>query len=340
MILDIFSTDAFSLQSMSAAIMKAPHKPKLLGSLPLFTEEPIYTEYAVIEEMQGTLRLLNTSARGTVGNVRSANTRNVRNFRVPHIPYYQDVLASDIQNLRAFGSEDQLQPVASYINDQLEGMRADHEATHEWHRIGALKGVVYDGDNSSVIYNYFTEFGITQNTSDFVYSTGDMTLVTNDVIRQIAGALGGTMFGQIYAICGDTYFDKVKQHSSVKNNFLNWSAAEFLQKSQLGPEWYTLAASGFYFNNIYFINYRGKVGDVDFIPATEAYYVPTGVTGLFKEVIAPGSFMETVNTRGQRLYARQEMLPMNMGVKLHTQSSVLAICTRPAAVIKSTYSAS
>jgi len=86
MILDIFSTDAFSLQSMSAAIMKAPHKPKLLGSLPLFTEEPIYTEYAIIEEMQGTLRLLNTSARGTVGNVRSANTRNVRNFRVPHIP--------------------------------------------------------------------------------------------------------------------------------------------------------------------------------------------------------------------------------------------------------------
>lgn len=340
MMLDVFTNSAFDLMSLTAAINKAPHKPKLLGALGIFDQVPINTTKAAIEEMQGTLALLSTSARGTVNDVRSAPKRKIRDFRVPHVPYFQTILAEDVQDLRAFGSDSQLEAVASYVNDQLIGMRNDHEATHEWHRIGALKGIVYDGDGTTVLYNYFNEFGITQNTSNFVYATGDMTAVTNDVIRQIADAVGNDMFGQIYALCGNTYFDKVKEHSSVKNTFLNWSAAEFLQKNQLGPEWYSLAASGFYFNNVYFLNYRGAVGGTKFIADTEAYYFPTGVRNLFQEIMAPADFMETVNTRGQKFYAKQQMLPYNKGIELHTQSNVLAICTRPAAVIKSTYSAS
>lgn len=337
--LDVFQTDAFNMMSLTESINKAPFKAKLLGSLGVFSAKPVRTTKVGVEEKQGTLSLISTSARGTVNDVRSAPSRKIRDFRVPHIPYFQTILADDIQNLRAFGSETELEAVASYVNEQLMGMRDDHEQTAEYHRVSALKGILYDGDMSTVIYNWFTEFGITQNTSTFDDSSGDMNAVCNDVLRQMAGALGNDVFGQVYALCGDTYFDKVKQHSSFRNTYLNWTAAEMLQRSSLGPEYYSLAAGGFYWNNIWFINYRGSSGGTKFIDDNDAYYFPTGVPGLFQEVIAPADFMETTNTLGQRFYAKQEPLRFNKGVELHTQSNILSICTRPAAVIKSTWQA-
>ena len=44
--------------------------------------------------------------------------------------------------------------------------------------------------------------------------------------------------------------------------------------------------------------------------------------------------METVNTIGLPLYAKQELMRMNKGVELEAQSNPLNLCTKPRAVIK------
>jgi hypothetical protein len=334
--LDVFRTDAFSMMSLTAAINKLPYKPGLLGRLGIFESNPQRTTKVWVEEQRGKLALLPIAARGTMNAVRSRNERVATPFVVPHVPYHQTIMAEDIQNLRAFGSETELEAIASYVNDQLAAMKQDHEVTWEYHRIGALTGNILDADGTTSIYNLFTEFGLTQISEDFNWDNSSFKTVCTNIIRHIADELGGTPFGQIYAICGNDYFDGVVSHQEVRIANVMYNQSELLRTSQLNPEWYSMAANGLMYSNIHFINYRGDIGDIHFIAPTEAYFFASNVPGLFQEIIAPAPFMETVNTRGLPLYAKQEMLRFDLGVELYTNSNILMMCTRPTSVIKST----
>ena len=338
--MDVFNSNAFGMASLSTAIQIAPHKPKLLGGLGIFTDTPIRTPVAFIEKRDGKLSVLATANRGTVMDVRSSELRKAFNFNVPHIPQYQSILADDIYGVRAFGSETELQAMASYVNDQLVGMKSNHEATWEYHRIGALKGTILDSNGTTVIYNLFTEFGLTQVT--ILWKTTDVTYATTAtaIIRAIAEALGADSFSGITVVCGKTYFDALVSHPSMEKAYERWMNGEFLRVSHLGPEWYAAAMNGFMYQNVLFINYRGKVSNLTYLADAEAYAFPTGVDGLFTQILAPADFTETVNTRGQLLYAKQERMLFDKGIQLHTQSNALMMCTRPNVVIKSTWTAS
>lgn len=333
--LNVFASDAFNMTSLTAAVNKLPYKPNLLGSLNLFQQVPVRTTKVWVEEQRGKLALLPIAARGTTNAVRSRNTRVATPFVVPHVPYHQTILAEDIQNLRPFGSETELEAIGSYVNDQLAAMKQDHEVTWEYHRMGALKGNILDADGTTTIYNLFTEFGMTQIEEDWNWNNASYAPVCTNIIRHIADELGGAPYGQIYAICGNDYFDSVITHSSVRTAYERWQSGEMYRVSQLGPEWYAAATNGLMFQNIMFINYRGSIGGLDYMTSTDAYFFASGVPGLFQEIVAPANFMETVNTRGIPLYAKQRMLDYDIGVELHTQSNTLAMCTRPSSIIKS-----
>ena len=65
--LDIFNSDAFSLQSMTAAINEIPEVPTVVGSLGVFEEEGVSTTSISIEKQSESLTLVERSARGGVG---------------------------------------------------------------------------------------------------------------------------------------------------------------------------------------------------------------------------------------------------------------------------------
>lgn len=50
--------------------------------------------------------------------------------------------------------------------------------------------------------------------------------------------------------------------------------------------------------------------------------------------LCPADYMETVNTPGQRLYAKQWKMDNDKGVNLEFQSNVLHYCTRPRVLIR------
>ena len=333
--LNVFKSDCFGMMSLTNAINKLPYQPRLLQTLGIFKEVPVRTTSVWIEEQNGKLALIPQAARGSMRAVRTTPTRKATAFKIPHVPYFQSIMADDIQNLRAFGSETELEMMASYVNDQLAGMRLDHEVTQEYHRLGALKGVILDADGTTEIYDLFDEFGLTQEVVNLDWNDTTLAWTMSYIIRTIADKLGGTSFGQIYALCGDNYFDAVASHSSVTTAYERWRNGDYLRMSALGPEWYSIAANGFEYQNIYFINYRGSIGNITFMNEDEAYFFATGVNDLFEEIIGPADFVETVNTRGQRFYAKQQNMDFDKGIELHTQSNVLAMCKRPSSVIHS-----
>jgi hypothetical protein len=44
--------------------------------------------------------------------------------------------------------------------------------------------------------------------------------------------------------------------------------------------------------------------------------------------------LETINTLGKRLYAKQEARKFNRGIDIHTQSNTLPMCMRPSLIVK------
>lgn len=331
--MDVFHNDAFSLRSLTAAINKAPYKPGRLGELGLFSESGITTTIVQVEEKDGQLTLIPTSPRGGEADTIGADARRMRAFTVPHLARESKILADSVQNVRAFGSETDVEMIQTVVNQRLATLRAMHEVTLEHLRMGALKGLILDADGVTPIYNLYTEFNVEQQTVDFDFADPalEMRAKCMSVLRKIETALGAAVYSGARALCSSSWFDAFVDHAAVKET-LKYREGETLRKD---------IRRGFEFAGITFEEYRGKVGAVDFIADGEAYCFPEGAMTekgpLFQTYFAPADFEETVNTMGLPIYAKLARDPeFQRWVKLHTQSNPLPLCLRPAAVIKLT----
>lgn len=326
--LDVFNQDMFSTVSLTESINMLPYVPGRLGSLGLFRVKPIKDLSVVIEEQNGVIRLLSTRPRGQTGTTADSKTRKARSFTIQHIPHNDRIMADDIQGVREFGSEVNTESIVQVVNDRLADMRQNHDVTHEFHRAAAIQGKLLDGDGSTVIYNFFTEFNLTESSVDFELDT-DATDVKGkcvDVARLMNSALGGTPYRGIHAMCGDSFFDSFVAHPKVAASYERYQENEFARTTQIGTP--------FMWGGIIWENYRGQVGDVKFVPDAQARFFPLGAPGIFIEHFGPADYVEAVNSLGKPVYAKQERMKFDKGVELETQSNPLIMCTRPQCLVK------
>jgi hypothetical protein len=328
MMLDVFKGDAFSFTKLVSAINLIPYVPTRLGSLNLFTEEGISTLSAAIEMQGNTLTLVQTAARGAPGAAKNLDRRNVRDFRTVHLPQRVAVMADEIQGLRAFGSEATEESAAmTYLQKKMAVARRDLDITHEWQRMGALKGQVLDAD-LSVIYNWFTEFGVTQSTKNIALSV-TTTKVLQEVValkRMVEDKLGGVMMSGIRVLCSSEFFDAFTGHPAVIEAY-KYQQSNFLRTDN---------RNGFEFGGVVWEEYRGTIGGTRFIAANKAYAIPEGVPELFKTLFSPAPYMETVNTDGLPFYMKAKNMDYDTGVEWQVQSNPLHLCTRPDAIVELT----
>ena len=343
-LLDVFDSDAFNMQSLTLAIDKLPYMPGRIGELNLFQSRPITTRHAVIEERQGILQLVAVQNRGSSNqNTYTQPRRVLRSFPVPHMPQWFEVLAEDLEGKRAFGSEDQTEIFSQILNDRLEQAKQNQELTWEYHRIGALNGKILDADGSTVVEDFFADFGLTRTnvTVDFTDSgtealgnpTMDMKILAQGLIRTMQKNLGNTPFTGVRVFCGNLFWDSFIRHWTVRKSYEYYQENSFLRTTQIPGG---SGEGGFKFADVIWENYRGFIGDTNFVSDTGAFAFPTGTRDLFLEIPAPADFVEAVNTRGQPLYVKQERMKWDKGIELHVQSNVLYMCTRPQCLIQLT----
>lgn len=327
--LNVFDDDIFGVVSLTAAINRLPFKAGRLGEMGLFKRQGITTTQVAVEFKDGKLALIPTAARGTMPNVNVNEKRKMYPFIVPHIPLNDAIYAADIQNVRAFGSDSEVDAVTPIVNNKLESMRQSHEVTLEYHRIGAIQGVILDADGMTEVVNFFDRFGITENEIDFDLANDDIKLKALEVIRLVGRLLGATPYSGIHAMCGDNFFDNLISNPTVKSAFevYQFQGNPFGLNQQNG-------SGGFEFAGITWENYTGYVGDREFIDTDTCRFFPTGVPELFSTWDAPADFIETVNTVGVPVYVKQETMAFDKGIQLHSQSNPLNMCTRPSVLIK------
>lgn len=333
--LDIFNTDAFGVVPLTDAINKLKFVPGRIGQMGLFTESGVPTTSIAVEEKNGILTLVSPTPRGGPGMTLDKAKRSLRNLAIPHFEINDAIMAEEVQGVRAWGSETAVEQVMEKVAERGMIHSQSMAATQEYSRIGAIKGTVTYADGTTL--NLFTVFGVSQLAEvDFDLdnaspASGALRKKCASVVRSMASVLEGVPFSGVGALCGDAFFDDLIAHSEVRATYTGWTAAQELRQGYVTAG---LSYGAFPFGGIMWENYRGAVGGTNFINTDKCHLYPIGVPGLFRTVYAPADYTETVNTNGQRLYAKQYPMPNGKGVHLDVQMNNLEFCTRPGALIQ------
>lgn len=328
-VLDVFGPNAFTLQSLIAAINHQDlYTPTTLGDLKLYSEAGTPNLTVLTEEINRLVGLVTVKPRGSDGQVVNGEKAKVYPWTVPHLPERATIMADSVQGVREFGSESNARTIESVRDQRLQKMRRQIDYTIEYHRLLALQGnyINVNGDATSL----FTTYGTTQQSIDFVLGTTGTKVKGKclDVQYALEGELGGVAnYDHIHVLCGNTFWKELINHPEVEKYLLNTPFARELSTNLLGT---------FDFGDMRFQRYRGN-GTVG-IAATEAYAFPVGVPDMFISRFAPADYSETVNTMGLPYYAKAEEMKFGKGVEIEAQSNPLNINTRPSAVIKLTTS--
>jgi len=330
---NLFDNPAFNMASLTAAINIVPNRYGRIERLGLFPAKPVRTRQIIVEEYAGRLNLLPTKAPGSPGTVGERGSRKLRSFVIPHIPHDDVVLPEEVQGIRAFGSETEMEAVAGVMARHLETMRNKHAITLEHLRMGALKGQILDADGST-IYDLYSEFGLGQTVINFelANAASDIKGHCYDLLAEIEDNLRGEFMTDVHVLCSPEFFRALTGHKEVKTAYTNWQQGAMLIND---------VRSGFTFAGITFEEYRGQASDINgtvrkFIAPGQAHAFPLGTVDTFGTYWAPADFNETVNTLGQPLYAKQEPRKFERGTDLHTQSNPLPMCHRPNVLVKLT----
>ncbi len=336
--MDIFNNDAFSLVTMTQEVEKLPKVPSFLGNLGIFDEgEGVDTESVSIEMRGMTLELIPTSARGTEPPMAKTDKRNIRNFNIPRVAKSDQLFAREIANVRGFGTEGELETVAQKVMQKQKKLLTEHALTMEYHRLGAIQGVLLDADGST-LYNYFTEFNISQPAEiDFDLDNaspteGALIVKMNAAKRAIIRALGASYVEgvtQILWLVGDQFYDQLTTHKEVRDTYKNWQAAESLR----GPT--SAVFNTFRFGEMAWKNYQGTDDNSTVaIGTTKAKAVILNAPGLYRRYNGPGEELELVNTIGRPIYSQLVRDPKrNQWVQPEIFSYPLHMMTRPEALL-------
>jgi len=336
--LDVFNQDAFGVISLTDSINNVPFTPGRCGQLINWDERGVTTLSIMIENVSGVLKLLNPTPRGGPGETKAKDKRNARSLVIPHYQHDDAINADEVQGVRAWGSETDVQSVTALVNQRLqEAVDYVLDPTLEYQRLGAVKGIILNQDGTT-LYNLFTEFGVTQETEvDFDLDNaspvdGVLREKCAGIVRTMADNLGGVPFTGVVALCGNSFFDLLLKHSEVRNSYKNTDMAKVLRDGYVLPNG-TKIYGAFEFGGIVWENYRGKNGTSPMVTATKAHIFPVGVPGLFRTVYAPADYIETVNTVGLPRYAKQWPSQNGKRIEMEAQSNSLSFCTRPKSLI-------
>lgn len=336
-ILDVFS-DIFTMSSLTDAISHVDYLPGRVGQLGIFESEGVPDRTIVIEEDPITLALVPRTPWGGVPIPNTTDARIARPFVIPHISMEDAIGPGEIQSVRAYAQgqtpSTSRMSVEEMRDRKLRTMQMKLQATLEYHRIGAIKGVVYDADGTTVIHNMFTEFNVAQQTLNMALGTS-----STDVLGKITAAqrlsinaLGSDPYTGWRALAGDTFFDQLFSHAEVVKTYLNSESNRILRDGDIV---YGARA----FGGVIWENYRGSVGGVNFIESDKAYLIPIGVPQLFIQKNGPADWIDRVNQmpaspNGLPVEVRSEMKPGGKGISIEAQMNPLCLCTKPRAVIQ------
>lgn len=333
MLKDLFNTTAFSMGTLTASINEIAYVPQAISSSGLFEEQGVATTTVSIEKRGENLVLLSTKPRGARGTPMTNDKRKMLTLDIPHIPAEDALRPDEIQNVRSFGTPGQLEGVTEVRDQKLRKMSRSLDMTLEYHRLGAIQGLVLDADGST-LFDLFDEFDVDQPdivdlNLDAAWDEADggrVRALIQGIVRDIRDALGGRPYTGVDSYCGDALFDALTNHPELRQTYLNQQAANQMREN---PDPFESVRYG----GVTFKNYRGS-GDVA-IDDDQCQFVPLGVPELFITRFAPAPWFSAVNSIGLPKYVMASLdITGEKEITLEAQSNPICLCTSPQALFR------
>jgi len=336
LIMNPFESDGFNVMAMTRNINKFPNMYSRLQQFGLFSEEGVPTRSILLEWFEGVISLLTSQPVGSPGALNQSGGRKMESITIPHFPLDDVVKAEEYSGVREFGSPNQMMTASTVMARKLMTMKGKHDITKEWLMMGALKGIIYDGDMTTILCNLFAKFGVSRATVYFALD--DDTTNVEEKCEQVTTWIRKHLYGEImtgvHALVSRTFLAKLKAHKYVQDyRKRNPDSQAALLSAQDRSRF-------FEFGGILFEQYDAEAPTVlrgenqEFIAPGEGHAFPLGTMDTFKLYYAPADFIEAANTNGLPYYAKQEPRKYNRGIDVHTQSNPLPICRRPEVLVR------
>jgi len=344
-LLNVFSGTPFTAITLTTIINNAPFAPNFLGQTGLYLSDGVRTTDIAVAERNGMLEVVGTSERGAPPETAEHPKSRTKKATAEHIAIEDGVTADEVQNALNAASamgQTQLQAASELVNERLEGpfgLRARIDLTHEYHRLGGIKGIVVDKDGSE-LYNWYDFFGIeapdalNTNFGALTADGGAFEKALTGWKRTLLKALGGLPVSGMrpVALCGDNYFDEVYSNKEVKAARKNRDTG---RESDVFSQ--NKAYTSFEYGGFTFVNYRGtddgKVG----IDTDKGRLFPYGVPGLFQMLFAPPDIHGMTNMKGLPAFAfMPPSRQTERRIAIEAQSNPLTLCLRPGALFELT----
>jgi len=336
LVTDIFNQNAWGVIEFHEDIVeKIDFKPQLLGSLSLF--EPIYSRSRTIAvaSRDGTMVMIPTSEMGAPPEELIPKGAKLRKWDAVRLAKGSTVYAIELAGVAALPFDEQTKDIAQEVTDRSGQIMDDLELTWEHMRFGAIQGKVLDADGETVLFDWYTEWGISEPAEIDFALTNDATDVRKkcrDVKRAMQKAAKGvwTPATKAGALVGDTFFDLLINHKQIKETKIGTEKAATLENIE---GYSTIEIEG-----VVFINYQGTDdGETIAIESTKARFFPINARGAFKVGWAPASeFKPYLNQRGREYYGLllEDKSGREEWDRIEIYSYPLFICTRPEMLLR------
>lgn len=338
--------------ALTGLINRVPNRFGLVGSLGIFASEGIGSTKVELREEEGSLTVLNHRPRGSGAQVNERKRGKTRVIQAGHFELEDLITPQDVQDrLAVIGREKTPEAVEDLVAKLLIAMANKHYITLEWNRVGALSGIVLDGDGTTELVNLFDEFGITEKEVNFALDTSTTKVLEKceEVTDHIGQNLKGETMTMVEGICGTTYFNKFVQHANVEKYYQNWQAAAALaspDRNKQGGNW----GRTFEFGGLRLIEYKGTAplstgSSTPFVGASQCRFYPVGTTETFATYFAPPDTLDAANALAElhsdpdfggeaQMFASPDILKHGKGVEIYTESNPISICRRPELLVK------
>ncbi|MBP2147935.1 major capsid protein [Xanthobacter flavus] len=336
LVTDVFSQNAWGvIEYQEEIVEKVEFKPQLLGSLGLF--QPIYSRSRTIAiaYRERTIALIPTSPDGSPPAELVPQDAKVKPFNTVRLAKGSTIYAAELAGVAALPFDIQTKEVAAEVTSRTAQIMDDLELTWEHMRLGAIQGKVMDADGTTVLKDWYAEWGVAEPAElDFELDDAatDVRKKCRDVKRAMQKAAKGvwTPTTRVGSLTGDEFFDKLVNHPQIKETKLGTERAATIENIE--------GYSSIEIEGIVFINYRGTDDGARLaIGSTKARFFPIGARGAFQVGFGPANeFKPYLNQAGREYYGL--LLADTSGRDAWDRTEIysypLFICTRPEMLLR------
>jgi hypothetical protein len=305
--------------------------PKTVTNLDMFEKNYNMTDLASVGRLSHAVGTIPAQARGGERNFMISNPATMKAWQIPFFPLDKNIKPTDVQNfLNMINDRDTPETAQTLVTKFMQRMRNAHATTKEKIRTSAIKGTNFLGGGVGVSVNYYTEWGLTQQTAnlDFSSPTVDPASVLEANARAyiIDNKGDDSDFTEVVALCGRKYFQALIDNAYVRTAYSYYMDGVQPLRDRVSGN---VDARSFEYKGIRYI--EDIYGNIE---TNKAYIFPVGIDGMFHEFYAPADTIAEANTEAKEEYFWLDLERRTASIQ--SEFGLLAVNTRPELVVSST----